>query len=120
MGLFLGFLRVGLSVSISAPAAFAVAAAVNYLLCVLILFRHKARWSSLKEVSIYILVVCLVAMIDLWMISGFIQWGLSAALSKAVATLIGLFLNFAGRRCFVFPEPASGPWRPQENHLNVD
>jgi hypothetical protein len=36
-----------------------------------------------------------------------------AWLSKVCSTLIGLGLNFAGRRYIVFPEKGRGDWKPQ-------
>lgn len=43
---------------IAVLSAFIIAAAVNYWLCILILFRHQARWKSITEVMIYIPVSC--------------------------------------------------------------
>ena len=42
----------GLSLTISTLSAFIIAAVVNYLLCILILFRHKASWNSWTEILI--------------------------------------------------------------------
>ena len=103
----------GIGVRIAAPAAFVTAAAVNYLLCISFLFRHKARWRSTTEIAIYIFVVALVGIVDLIMTQSFLYLGVSPAISKLVATVLGLVLNFSGRRYLVFPEPSSGPWRPQ-------
>ena len=36
-------------------------------------------------------------------------------LAKSVACVVGLVFNFLGRRYFVFPEPALGPWRSQKH-----
>ena len=110
---FLGLLSTGLSVTVSAPTAFIIAASVNYFLCISILFRHKAKWKSLTEVFFYIMVVCIVAIVDLAITKSLLALGFQAALSKIMATTIGLIFNFIGRRFFVFPEPSSGPWKPQ-------
>lgn len=107
---FLALLSFDVGVTGAALSAFGMAAALNYLLCILLLFRHKARWNSLTEVVIYILVVIGVALLDLWTTRLFLAFGASAAASKSMATVIGLALNFCGRRFMVFPEPASGPW----------
>jgi glycosyltransferase involved in cell wall biosynthesis len=101
---FLGLYSAGIGAILSAPTAFAVAAAVNYLLCILILFRHKARWKTATEVLIYILIVCAVALLDLTVTQFLLTEGFPPILSKSIATLLGLILNFAGRRFFVFPE----------------
>lgn len=97
-------------VMIAAPIAFLVAAAVNYFLCIWILFRHKARWNSIGEIFFYVLVVGLVAILDLGITNSLLSIGIAPTVSKLTATLIGLMLNFLGRRYFVFPEPSSGPW----------
>jgi len=113
LAVFLGVLSLGYSTAVSALSAFFLAAALNYALCILLLFRHKAKWTTPKEIAIYLFVVCVLGILDLeftklLLEAGFIPW-----LAKSVATLIGLVLNFAGRRLLVFPEPASGPWRRQ-------
>jgi len=110
---FLVLFHGGLAVGLAAPLAFGTAAAVNYLMCVSILFRHKARWNSITEVIVYILVVTLVGVIDYAITKSLLLLGMPPGLSKLAAALSVLLLNFLGRRFFVFPEPSSGPWRPQ-------
>lgn len=107
---FLGMFNTGLSVTISAISAFAVAALVNYLLCISILFRRKAKWKSIPEVLVYILVVGIAAFFDLGITKLLFASGFSPSLSKIVASGIGVFLNFFGRRFLVFSEPSSGSW----------
>lgn len=109
--LFLGGLSLGYSTAVSALSAFFLAAAVNYVMCILLLFRHKARWSTPKEIAIYLAVVCALGVMDVELTKLLLAAGLAAWTAKSTATLIGLLLNFAGRRMLVFPEPASGPWR---------
>src|SRR5215467_1041222 len=104
LAVFLVLLASGLSLTVSTPIAFIVAAAANYFLCIAILFRHKARWTAASEVVVYVLVVAGAGIIDfgltkiLWS-SGFQSW-----LSKSIASLLGLVINFAGRHFLVFPE----------------
>ena len=81
----------------------------------MILFRHKARWTSSTEVVIFLLVVALIAALDVATTKFLVELGTSAAISKLLATALGLVLNFSGRRFLVFPEPSSGPWKPQED-----
>ncbi len=121
---FIGIFYSGIGENIALPVAFSVAALVNYLLCIAVLFRHKARWNSPLEILIYILVVCFAGIIDLTITKLFIHLNLHPALSKIIATISVFVLNFLGRKFLVFPEPASGDWRPQEvvsnehtNHL---
>jgi glycosyltransferase involved in cell wall biosynthesis len=111
--IFLALFYSDISVSIAAPTAFVSAAILNYLLCIALLFRHKAKWNSLTEITVYILVMALVGLLDLLITKFFLYLGASPSLSKLVATGLGLVLNFLGLRFFVFPEPCSGPWKPQ-------
>lgn len=112
---FLGMFSAGLSVTISAPTAFIAAAIVNYLFCILILFRHKVRWNSTTEMSFYVLVVGMVGVFDLGITKLLLASGASPAISKMVATGLALILNFIGRRFFVFPDPSSSSWRPRKD-----
>jgi glycosyltransferase involved in cell wall biosynthesis len=116
---FLALLQSGLPLDLAAPLAFAGAAVVNYLLCVSILFRHKARWSSVTEVTIYLLVVMLVGLIDYTITKSLSMMGIAPGLAKLGAAFSVLLLNFLGRRFFVFPEPSSGPWGPQKGSSKV-
>jgi putative flippase GtrA len=112
---FLLLFSAGINVSISAPSAFITAAILNYLLCISILFRHKARWKTRTELLIYFLVVGAVVILDLQITKSFLSLGISPAVSKAAATGLALIFNFMGRRFFVFPQPPTGPWRPQQD-----
>jgi dolichol-phosphate mannosyltransferase len=118
LGLFLLMCFSGFSVAISALTAFIAAAVVNYFLCILILFRHKARWDSKLEALIYIFLVGAVALVDLGITMSFFSFGVSPLLSKIIATMLVIVLNFLGRRYLVFPEPGSGPWRSRRSSIN--
>jgi glycosyltransferase involved in cell wall biosynthesis len=111
--LFLGFYWMGLGVTVSALAAFFTAAFVNYYLSIKLLFRHQAKWSTLAEIAVFLLVVCTVGIIDMYCTRFFIAIQMPPALAKLTSTAIGLFLNFAGRRFFVFPEKPDSDWKPQ-------
>lgn len=113
LGIFLALYHAGQPVHTAAPVAFIAAAILNYFLCILLLFRHNAQWTTPKEVLIYVALVLAVAILDLAITTGLLAAGASAAASKIVAILCGLALNFAGRKYFVFYEPSSGPWAPQ-------
>jgi glycosyltransferase involved in cell wall biosynthesis len=117
---FLALYHSGVSILLAAPVAFVAAAAVNYFLCILILFRHKARWNSGKEIAIFFLIVATVGCLDLVIAKGLLSAGFSPAISKLIATGVGLVLNFSGRRFIVFPEPGSGPWKPQERSISKE
>lgn len=113
LSVFLGGLSFGYSATVSALTAYFLAAALNYVLCILLLFRHKAKWSAPKEISLYLVVVCVLGIVDVGLTRLLMGTGMAAWLAKSTATMVGLILNFAGRRLIVFPEKASGPWRPQ-------
>jgi len=102
-----------LGVTPAALSAFFAAAALNYYLSVLILFRRKARWKSGTEILLFLLVVAAVSVVDLYSTRAFVAVGMGAALAKVIASAIGLVLNFAGRRFVVFPEKPSPDWKPQ-------
>ena len=115
LALFLGLLSAGLSVFFAAPIAFIFAAIVNYLLCLLLLFRHKARWNTAWELIVYWCVVGAVCVVDLGATKVLLLSGLGPSVAKLLASIVGLVFNFLGRRFFVFPEPSAGEWRPQGN-----
>ena len=108
---FLGFLSAGQPVMIATLVAFGVAAAVNYLLCIAILFRHKARFGSVMEIGVYIALILVVAAIDLLITKTVLGMGAAPAVAKLTATAVGLALNFLGRRFIVFAEPSTPTWR---------
>lgn len=89
---------------IAVAAAFLIAAVVNYLLCIFILFRHKARWSSITEIALYALSVLAMGLLDVLVTMSFIRIGLDAKSSKIISTGIGFLGNFLLRRFLVFPE----------------
>jgi dolichol-phosphate mannosyltransferase len=111
--LFLGLYHSGVALTISAFAAFFVAAWVNYYLSIKLIFRHKAKWQTATEIAVFVLVICVVAVVDWYCTRLFIGAGMPAWLAKVCSTLIGLGLNFAGRRYIVFPEKGRGDWKPQ-------
>ena len=101
---FLALMAMGLSLTLSALVAFVMAATTNYLLCIALLFRHGARWHSPAEVLVYGLVVIAAGALDLGVTRTLWAAGNPTWLSKSVASLMGLFFNFIGRRFWVFPE----------------
>lgn len=106
--LFLALLTGGLSGREAAGLAFVVAAALNYYLCIRLLFRHRARWNSGTELLLYCAVVALVGTCDVAATVGLCALGSSPWLAKTTASLLGVVLNFAGRRYWVFPEKRTG------------
>jgi dolichol-phosphate mannosyltransferase len=107
---FVLFVQAQIRVEIAAPAAFLIAAAVNYYLSILLLFRHRARWNSWVEMLIFLAVVVVIGYVDLISTNSFIRSGLEPWVAKLLATAIGLILNFSARRFLVFPEPGNPDW----------
>ncbi|SPJ15650.1 Glycosyl transferase, family 2 [Syntrophobacter sp. SbD2] len=98
LAVFLGAFSLGYSAAVSALFAFFLAAVLNYVLCILLLFRHKAKWTAPKEIAIYLFVVCALGIVDVPLTKFLVEAGLAPWISKATASLVGLVLNFAGRR----------------------
>ena len=115
LGMYTAFRSVGLAMVVAAPIAFALAAVLNYLLSVWLLFRHKARWNTTQELVLYSLVVVAGAAVDLGGTAGLVELGLPEWAGKLGGTAVALAVNFLGRRFVVFPEAPSGPWRPQND-----
>jgi putative flippase GtrA len=117
---FLTLLTMGAGTNLSLVVAYVLAAALNYFLCISLLFHHKARWSSATEVLIYLLVTSLVGVIDLSITRSLLFTGFAPWLSKSSASLTALVINFMARRYLVFPEPSAGAWKPQMNPTDKD
>jgi len=108
--LFVLFVRADVRVEVAAPAAFLIAAVLNYYLSVMFVFRHRARWSSGVEMLIFLLVVGVIGSVDLVSTNSFIRGGFAPWIAKLIATAIGLVLNFSARRFLIFPEPGNPDW----------
>ncbi len=99
--MLLGF---GFGMTPAIVLSFCGAAAINYLLCLLILFKHKARWTTFGEILTYLLTVALMGAFDVFATLGLLGIGFSPLASKSVATFFGFIGNFLLRRYLVFPE----------------
>ena len=113
LAIFLLLQSRGVGLNLSIPCAYVMAALLNYLLCIVLLFRHKAKWGLTTELLVYMAVVGLVGLLDFGATRLFLSMGMAAWAAKSIGCFIGLAFNFAGRRYFVFPEPSAGPWRSQ-------
>jgi putative flippase GtrA len=102
---FMIFFHSGLTIEIATPTTFLIAAALNYALCISILFRHNARWNTLGEAVAYICSVGVMGLLDYGLTIGLVFAGLPPTLGKIVSTLIGFVGNFSLRRLIVFPQP---------------
>lgn len=86
----------------SVAIAFIISTAVNYLLCISILFRHGARWKGYREILIYILCVLLMCVFDYGITYGLIHTGFAIIWSKVWGATIGFFGNFYLRKFIIF------------------
>ena len=98
------FLTAGIEMAMAVMLAFAGAALVNYLLCIAILFRHKARWSTWGEIGMYLLTLAIMGGFDVGMTMALAGWGMTPLWSKTIATGFGFIGNFLLRKYLVFPE----------------
>ena len=110
---FVAAYRSGVNISVAALSAFFIAALVNYLLSIKLIFRHNAKWRTPSELLVYFLVVSLIGVVDLYSTVGFVSLGSPAWLAKVWAIAIGLILNFSVRRFIVFPEAPNPDWKAQ-------
>jgi putative flippase GtrA len=101
---FLLALALSIPVWISASLAFVVAAIVNYLLCIKLLFRHQVRWNATSELLLYGFLVAFLGIMDVAITNYLVGMGTNGALAKCLASAIGLVLNFTSRRSLIFPE----------------
>jgi dolichol-phosphate mannosyltransferase len=101
---FAGFSALGAPLRTAVLLAFAAAALVNYLLCIAILFRHRARWTTGSELAVYLLTLAVMCAFDLAVTLSLTRAGLSPLTSKSLAAVLGFVGNFLLRRYVVFPE----------------
>ena len=106
--LFASLIRVGVQLNYSIIISFLLAALCNYLLCIAILFRHKARWNTGAELFWYFFSVLLMGAIDYSITNLLITFSPFYAIrwngAKFAASLIGFVGNFLLRKFLVFPE----------------
>jgi dolichol-phosphate mannosyltransferase len=95
----------GTRISIAAPTAFLISAALNYFLCITILFHHKARWNTFGEIVAYLATVLFMGLVDYSMTVSLIGAGMAPTFSKIAAAVAGFIGNFLLRRFLVFPQP---------------
>lgn len=100
--LFAIFLAFGMALLPAVVSAFAISAALNYFLCIFLLFQHKARFNTDREVLTYIAGVLLMCGVDYGITAGLTYAGLASVWSKCWATIFGFVGNFLLRKYFVF------------------
>ncbi|PLX82186.1 MAG: glycosyl transferase [Desulfuromonas sp.] len=106
--LFVLLTALGCGMTFSVPLAFVGAALINYLLCIALLFRHKARWNTGGELLMYLLTIMIMGCFDVGITMFLTSFGVSPVGSKSLAAIFGFFGNFVLRRYLVFPEKGIG------------
>jgi putative flippase GtrA len=96
-------IHTGVPLNYAIAGAFVVAALVNYILCILILFQHKARWNTAAEVCLYAISVAVMGLIDYGVTHGLLALACTALWAKFWASILGFAGNFILRRMLVFP-----------------
>lgn len=104
VSLFAGFLAAGMGMTPAVGLAYLIAAAVNYVLCIAILFRHRARWSTAGELTAYALSVGIMCAVDYALTYSMLALSVTPVWSKAWAAIIGFAGNFLLRKYLVFFE----------------
>jgi len=105
---FVCLTRAGMALDHSIIVSFIVSALCNYLLCIAILFRHKARWNTGIELFWYIFSVLIMGCIDFGVTRFLITivpfFTLHWSGAKFLSSIVGFIGNFALRKILVFPE----------------
>jgi glycosyltransferase involved in cell wall biosynthesis len=105
---FIAFTRCGVAINYAIALSFALSALTNYLLCIAILFRHRARWNTGGEVFLYMLSVAVMGVIDFGitklLLSAVPFFAVHWSAAKFWASLLGFVGNFLIRKWLVFPE----------------
>ena len=102
--LFLMLINSGMNLFYSVGIAFVISAMINYFLCILLLFRHKARWSTFGEILSYIVTLAIMGSVDYGCTYALLAVGLNSFWAKSVSSVIGVIGNFLLRKYFVFLE----------------
>lgn len=101
---FMSLLALNINADMAIVAAFVCAAVVNYLLCIAVLFRHKAFWTTAGELFAYLVTVAVMGLFDYSLTTGLLALGASPFWAKFWAALSGFAGNFIFRRWLVFRE----------------
>jgi len=109
---FVALTRTGMELDHSIIVSFIISALCNYLLCIAILFRHKARWNTGVELFWYIFSVLIMGCIDFGVTRFLITivpfFTLHWSGAKFLSSIVGFIGNFVLRRILVFPERKKG------------
>ena len=104
ISMFTVLLAIGLGLTPAVVIAFIFAAVINYFLCIAILFRHNARWTTFGEIVAYLATLLIMGAVDVVITVGLTKAGISPLWSKIVSTVFGFVGNFLLRKFLVFRE----------------
>lgn len=107
IGTFLILTKIFDSLMLNIAIAFVLSALTNYLLCISLLFKHKARWSSFGEILTYIITLIIMGAFDYYSTYWFLLIGMNNFWAKSLSSLFGVIGNFVLRKYFVFQEKKS-------------
>lgn len=99
---FLILMKCEISLILSVWSAFIISAAINYFLCITLLFKHKARFSTFGEIIAYITTLIIMGSMDYYLTSFLLLARMNNFWAKSISSLIGLIGNFLLRKYFVF------------------
>jgi putative flippase GtrA len=102
--LFFSAFLLFLSAWFAAPLAFILTAILNYWLCILVLFRHQAKWPTWGELGMYSAFIAAVGCIDLLPTVALLGTGFAPWAAKTMASGMALMFHYLGRCFLVFPE----------------
>ena len=91
-----------LGVLASVWIAFVLAAVVNYVLCIALLFRHKKRWGTFGEILSYAVTLGVMGFLDYGVTEGLMACAFTPFWAKAWSNVVGFFGNYLLRKFFVF------------------
>jgi len=103
--LFTVFIFSKVTLPYSTILSFCLAAGLNYWLCTVLLFKHKAFWSGKTELLMYLVTLCIMGVFDYSLTLGLIKIGTGCLTAKLTASIVCLIGNFVFRKYLVFPLP---------------
>jgi dolichol-phosphate mannosyltransferase len=117
---FAGAWAAGVPLGTAAAGAYALAASVNYFLCLRLLYPREPGSSLAGTRARYAAAALVGGALDLALTSLLVETGSGPLAAKAVALLPFPVLDFWVRRRLVFRHPSRGPWEPHGGRLAVD
>lgn len=101
--LFIILMANNISLAWAVWVSFLIAAFLNYWLCAIILFRHKAYWNGPMEFLMYCFILVIMGASDYFITWGLIALSMGAVGAKLISTILCFIGNFVLRKYLVFP-----------------